>query len=90
MVDLNMCGGYFMSKKTVAKFGRGDSLFIERCLKDYKELLRMIGDNKAISDRIDSVLKIIKIANDKNYEKTKTTSKEEYINKITGEESIEG
>ena len=48
MVDLNMCGGYFMSKKTVAKFGRGDSLFIERCLK------------------------------------------EEYINKITGEESIEG
>ena len=49
-----------MSKKTVAKFKRGDSLFIERCLKDYKEILRMIGDNKAISQRIDSILKIIK------------------------------
>ena len=79
-----------MSKKTVAKFGRGDSLFIERCLKDYKELLRMIGDNKAISQRIDSVLKIIKIADGKNHEKTKTTTKEEYINKITGEYSIKG
>ena len=78
-----------MSKKTIAKFGRGDSLFIERCLKDYKELLRMIGDNKAISDRIDSVLKTIKIASEKKYEKTKTASKEEYINKITGKESIE-
>ena len=82
--------GYFMSKKTVAKFGRGDSLFIERCLKDYKEILKMIGDNKAISDRIDSILKIIKITDGKNYEKTKTATKEEYINKITGEESIEG
>tara|TARA_R100001244_G_scaffold64150_1_gene53154 strand:- start:301 stop:540 length:240 start_codon:yes stop_codon:yes gene_type:complete len=79
-----------MSKKTVAKFGRGDSLFIERCLKDYKEILKMIGDNKAISDRIDSILKIIKITDGKNYEKTKTATKEEYINKITGEESIEG
>jgi len=79
-----------MSKKTVAKFGRGDSLFIERCLKDYKELLRMIGDNKAISDRIDSILEIIKIADGKNHEKTKTVTKEEYINKITGEESIKG
>ena len=79
-----------MSKKTVAKFERGDSLFIERCLKDYKEILRMIGDNKAISQRIDSILKIIKKADGNNYEKTKTTTKEEYINKITGEESIEG
>ena len=82
--------GYFMSKKTVAKFGRGDSLFIERCLKDYKEILRMIGDNKAISQRIDSILKIIKEVDGNNYEKTKTATKEEYINKITGEESIEG
>ena len=79
-----------MSKKTVAKFGRGDSLFIERCLKDYKEILRMIGDNKAISQRIDSILKIIKEVDGNNYEKTKTATKEEYINKITGEESIEG
>ena len=79
-----------MSKKTVAKFGRGDSLFIERCLKDYKELLRMVGNNKPVSERIDSILKIIKIADGKNYEKTKTATKEEYINKITGEESTEG
>ena len=79
-----------MSKKTVAKFGRGDSLFIERCLKDYKEILRMIGDNKAISQRIDSILKIIKEVDGNNYEKTKTATKEEYIKKITGEESIEG
>jgi len=79
-----------VSKETVAKFKRGDSLFIERCLKDYKELLRMIGDNKAISQRIDSILEIIKKADGKNYEKTKTATKEEYINKITGEESIEG
>ena len=79
-----------MSKKTVAKFGRGDSLFIERCLKDYKELLRMVGNNKPVSERINSILKIIKKANGNNYEKTKTTTKEEYINKITGEESIEG
>ena len=82
--------GYFMNKKTVAKFGRGDSLFIERCLKDYKEILKMIGDNKAISQRIDSILKIIKEVDGNNYEKTKTATKEEYINKITGEESIEG
>ena len=79
-----------MSKKTVAKFGRGDSLFIERCLKDYKELLRMVGNNKPVSERIDSILKTIKIANGKNNEKTKTATKEEYINKITGEESTEG
>jgi hypothetical protein len=79
-----------VSKETVAKFKRGDSLFIERCLKDYKELLRMIGDNKAISQRIDSILKIIKEVDGNNYEKTKTATKEEYINKITGEESIEG
>ena len=79
-----------MSKKTVAKFGRDDSMFVERCLKDYKEILRMIGDNKAISERIDSILKIIKKADGKNYEKTKTATKEEYINKITGEESTEG
>ena len=79
-----------MNKKTVAKFERGDSLFIERCLKDYKELLRMVGNNKAVSERIDSILKIIKKADGKNYEKTKTATKEEYINKITGEESIEG
>tara|TARA_Y100000310_G_scaffold14746_1_gene14857 strand:- start:308 stop:553 length:246 start_codon:yes stop_codon:yes gene_type:complete len=77
-----------MSKKTVAKFGRGDSLFIERCLKDYKELLRMVGNNKPVSERIDSILKIIKIADGKNNEKTKTVTKEEYINKITGQESI--
>jgi len=77
-----------MSKKTVAKFGRGDSLFIERCLKDYKELLRMVGNNKPVSERIDSILKIIKIADGKNNEKTKTATKEEYINKITGQESI--
>ena len=50
-----------MSKKTVAKFGRGDSLFIERCLKDYKELLRMVGNNKPVSERIDLILKTIKI-----------------------------
>ena len=79
-----------MSKKTVAKFGRGDSLFIERCLKDYKELLRMIGDNKAISQRIDSILKIIKKADRNNNEKTNTNTKKEYINKITGHESTEG
>jgi|TARA_R100000750_G_scaffold17243_1_gene11372 prefoldin subunit 5 len=79
-----------VSKETVAKFKRGDSLFIERCLKDYKELLRMIGDNKAISQRIDSILEIIKKADGKNYEKTKTATKEEYINKITGEKSTEG
>ena len=79
-----------MSKKTVARFGRGDSLFIERCLKDYKELLRMIGDNKAISQRIDSILKIIKKADGNNNEKTNTNTKKEYINKITGEESIKG
>jgi len=79
-----------MSIETVAKFKRGDSLFIERCLKDYKEILRMIGDNKAISQRIDSILEIIKKADGKNYEKTKTVTKEEYINKITGEESTEG
>ena len=78
-----------MNKKTVAKFKRSDSLFIESCLNDYKEILRMIGDNKAISNRIDSILKIIKIADGKNNEKTKTVTKEEYINKITGEESIE-
>ena len=77
-----------MSKKTVAKFGRGDSLFIERCLKDYKELLRMVGNNKPVSERIDSILKIIKKADGNNNEKTKTVTKEEYINKITGEESI--
>ena len=76
-----------MSKKTVAKFGRGDSLFIERCLKDYKELLRMVGNNKPVSERIDSILKTIKIADGKNNEKTKTATKEEYINKITGEKS---
>ena len=79
-----------MSKKTVAKFGRGDSLFIERCLKDYKKLLRVVGDNKVIRERIDSILKIIKIADGNNNEKTKTVTKEEYINKITGEESTEG
>jgi len=78
-----------MSKKTVAKFGRGDSLFIERCLKDYKELLRMVGNNKPVSERIDSILKTIKIADGKNNEKTKTATKEEYINKVTGHESIE-
>jgi hypothetical protein len=78
-----------MNKKTVAKFKRSDSLFIESCLNDYKEILRMIGDNKAISNRIDSILKIIKIADGKNYEKTKTVTKEEYINKIIGQESIE-
>ena len=77
-----------MSKKTVAKFGRGDSLFIERCLKDYKELLRMVGNNKPVSERIDSILKTIRIADGKNNEKTKTVTKEEYINKITGQESI--
>ena len=77
-----------MNKKTVAKFGRGDSLFIERCLKDYKKLLRVVGDNKVIRERIDSILKIIKKANGNNYEKTKTITKEEYINKITGEESF--
>ena len=77
-----------MSKKTVAKFERGDSLFIERCLKDYKELLRVVGNNKAVRERIDSILKIIKIADGNNNEKTKTVTKEEYINKITGEESI--
>ena len=77
-----------MSKKTVAKFGRGDSLFIERCLKDYKELLRMVGNNKPVSERINSILKIIKIADGKNNEKTKTDTKEEYINKVTGQESI--
>ena len=76
-----------MSKKTVAKFERSDSLFIESCLNDYKEILRMIGDNKSISNRIDSILKIIKIANGKNYEKATTVTKKEYINKITGEES---
>jgi hypothetical protein len=79
-----------MSKKTVAKFKRCDSLFIERCLKDYKKLLRVVGDNKAVRERINSILKIIKKADGNNYEKTKTTTKEEYINKITGEESIEG
>ena len=50
-----------MSKKTVAKFGRGDSLFIERCLKDYKELLRMVGNNKPVSERIDLILKRFKV-----------------------------
>ena len=79
-----------MNKKTVAKFKRGDSLFIERCLKDYKKLLRVVGDNKVIRERIDSILKIIKKADGKNYEKTKTATKEEYINKITGKESTEG
>ena len=79
-----------MCKEAVAKFKRGDSLFIERCLKDYKEILRMIGDNKAISQRIDSILEIIKKADGKNYEKTKTATKEEYINKIIGEKSTEG
>ena len=78
-----------MSKKTVAKFGRDDSMFVERCLKDYKEILRMIGDNKVISKKIDSILEIIKIVDKKNYEKTTTVTKEEYINKITGEESTE-
>ena len=77
-----------MSKKTVAKFGRDDSLFIERCLKDYKDLIRMIGNNKVMSDKIDSILKVIKITNEKNYEKTKTISEEEYVNKTTGEESV--
>jgi hypothetical protein len=78
-----------MNKKTVAKFGRSDSLFIQRCLEDYKEILRMIGDNKVISKKIDSILEIIKIVDKKNYEKTTTVTKEEYINKITGEESTE-
>ena len=59
-----------MNKKTVAKFGRGDSLFIERCLKDYKKLLRVVGDNKVIRERIDSILKIIIKADGKNLEKT--------------------
>ena len=79
-----------MSKKTVAKFGRGDSLFIERCLKDYKELLRMVGNNKPVSERIDLILKTIRIADGKNNEKTNTNTKKEYINKITGHESTEG
>ena len=78
-----------MNKKTVAKFGRSDSLFIQRCLEDYKEILRMIGDNKIISKKIDLILEIIKIVDKKNYEKTTTVTKEEYINKITGEESTE-
>jgi|TARA_R100001244_G_scaffold31583_1_gene30222 hypothetical protein len=78
-----------MNKKTVAKFGRSDSLFIQRCLEDYKEILRMIGDNKVISKKINSILEIIKIVDKKNYEKTTTVTKEEYINKITGEESTE-
>ena len=54
-----------------------------------RSITNLTGDNKAVRERINSILKIIKITDGKNYEKTKTVTKEEYINKIIGQESIE-
>jgi len=56
-----------MSKESIAKFGRDDSLFIETCLKDYIDILKVIGKdsnvNKIVYDKIQSILKVIEIAN---------------------------
>lgn len=54
--------------KTVASFERDDSLFIERCLRDYKKLLHIMDGNKMISDKIEGILEIIKKADESNTE----------------------
>ena len=55
-----------MSKESIARFGRDDSLFIETCLKDYIDILKVIGKdsnvNKIVYDKIQSILKVIEIA----------------------------
>jgi hypothetical protein len=54
--------------KTVASFERDDSLFIERCLKDYKKLLHIIDGNRMISEKIEAILEIIRKADESNIE----------------------
>jgi len=54
--------------KTEASFERDDSLFIERCLRDYKKLLHIMDGNKMISDKIEGILEIIKKADESNTE----------------------
>ena len=55
-----------MSKDSVARFERDDSLFIETCLKDYIDILKVLGKdgnvNKIVYSKIQSILKIIEIA----------------------------
>ena len=74
-----------MSKKSVATFGRDDSLFIETCLKDYIDILKVIGKdsnvNKIVYDKIKAILKVIEIA---NQESNKVEKQE---NKVIGDET---
>ncbi len=55
-----------MSKESIARFGRDDSLFIETCLRDYIDILRVLGKdgnvNEIVYGKIQSILKVIEIA----------------------------
>jgi len=67
-----------MSEKSIARFGRDDSLFIETCLRDYIDILKVIGKdsnvNKIVYDKIQSILKVIEIATKESKEiKDETT-----------------
>ena len=59
-----------MSKESIARFGRDDSLFIETCLRDYVDILKVLGKdgnvNEIVYGKIKSILKVIEIATEES------------------------